>query len=76
MLSQITIHSMFFFVSESDLTSNVSPKTNSAVVNEKGNNNDYIISMRNKNIISIKNKKSFLRQIRDILLTATDNHQQ
>ncbi len=47
MLSQITIDSMFFFVSESDLTSNVSPKTNSAVVNEKGNNNDYIISMRN-----------------------------
>ena len=50
MLSQITFHSIFTshnHVSDLTLNQNVSPKTNSAVVNEKGNNNDYIISMRN-----------------------------
>ena len=51
MLSQNTIHNVFFviYTTVTDLTlnQNVSPKTNSAVVNEKGNNNDYIISMRN-----------------------------
>ena len=56
MLSQITIQNVFFviYTTVTDLTlnQNVSPKTNSAEVNEKGNNNDYISSMK-----TIKRKK-------------------
>ena len=44
MLSQISIH-YISLLRASDLTSNVYPKTNRVVANEKSTNNDYISSM-------------------------------
>ena len=55
MLSQNTfVNISLSFDCISDLTSNVNPKTSSAVVNEKGSNHCYISSMKT---INTKRKK-------------------
>jgi hypothetical protein len=55
MLSQNTfVNISLSFDCISDLTSNVNPKTNRRVVNEKGNNHCYISTMKT---INTKRKK-------------------